>query len=60
MCVSKGEITGAVDYWKDQGIPGQLTETLGSGGGLRDTCVCVCVRVCAHTHVFVQDATGES
>lgn len=43
VCVSKGETMGGVGCRRDQGSPGQLTETLGTGGGLRNTCVCVCL-----------------
>lgn len=52
----------AVGYQRDQRNPGKLTEALQSGDGLRDICVrmCVSLRTCICTYVFLQETNGES
>jgi len=54
--VPKGEITGRLSYWMDQGSSGQLPEAIGSWGSLRTSSAFVYVR----NESLRQLATGET
>lgn len=54
MCVSKGEITAANGYQKDQGSPRELLEESWGLGVDWDICLHVCLFVCVCNGLYQQ------